>query len=292
MDPESGSTGLRRRDRVRQLNQSRKAPPPKTSSVSLDQAKPSSPDRSIFDVHYLIGSVSLFILFILMSSSAPPPSNYLDLLYPAPIPALLTKFHSRLPPSTPSPVSLSSLLPSNTPSVPPSLLLVDCRTAPEIATSTIPSLPSPPLPSLVSRILSTSPTLHPLTVVPFCTIGYRSGLLCNQLLSSPALAPLLSSGALVVKNGAGVVPWSHEPAFANLLVRPGTGEPTRELHVFGEEWDHPGPGFVAVRFAQGRPGWLGMVVGGWTMLRERVGRLFRNGEGGEAAAGAGGKDRI
>lgn len=60
------------------------------------------------------------------------------------------------------------------------------------------------------------------TIVPYCTIGFRSGLYARKL---------KALGYANVKNGEGIVMWTHD--VGNGLVDP-EGAETRRVHVYGE----------------------------------------------------------
>lgn len=66
-------------------------------------------------------------------------------------------------------------------------------------------------------------------IVPYCTIGYRSGRVAERLVRERGLA------SERVRNGAGVVLFSHHPDL--VFIDPLSGARTRKLHVFGREWD-------------------------------------------------------
>ena len=68
------------------------------------------------------------------------------------------------------------------------------------------------------------------TVVVYCTIGYRSGIFVTELVGGGFDAHNLVHG---------ILGWSHIGAE---LVTP-DGETTRQLHVYGEEWDLAGCGY-------------------------------------------------
>ncbi|CAN0412274.1 unnamed protein product, partial [Laminaria digitata] len=95
-------------------------------------------------------------------------------------------------------------------------------------------------------------------VVPYCTVGYRSGVYAKKL---------LDLGYPSVRNGEGVVLWTHDVGSG--LVAPkadvtlagtglgngaedraGNGEDVevKRLHVYGPPWDHAREDFETVIF--------------------------------------------
>jgi len=91
----------------------------------------------------------------------------------------------------------------------PLLLLVDVRSDEEMAVSMIPG-------SMTRKEFEKRQELHHddwlstnVTVVPYCTVGYRSGRYCDQLVQR-GFPPHR------VKNGEGIVLWTHLPG-ATLL---------------------------------------------------------------------------
>lgn len=118
----------------------------------------------------------------------------------------------------------------------------------------------------------------PPLVVPYCTVGYRSGLYCRELVREHGLRN--------VRNGEGVIMWAFEDG---RLVRPrrealegctpagclvGAGaagasdEVVKEVHVYGKPWDCAPEGFSTVYFsrAQGASKCLSFVCrsrGAW-----------------------------
>ena len=80
--------------------------------------------------------------------------------------------------------------------------------------------------------------------VPYCTIGYRSGVFATKLISSGWKS---ASGKIyTIYNGRGVVPWSYE----NLPLVKGFDDltSTTELHVFGDRWNVAHPAYQAKTF--------------------------------------------
>lgn len=113
-------------------------------------------------------------------------------------------------------------------------------------------------------------------LVPYCTIGHRSGLFATQLRSTFA-----ASWHNRIHNGQGVVPFSFEegiefisggPAPAHALTSTSTSETektkesistavslsvTRKIHVFGPSWDIANVSYTTVTF-----GWWQLLVQG------------------------------
>ena len=106
------------------------------------------------------------------------------------------------------------------------LVLVDVRTPPEREISMIPG-----------AITSESFEAHPddyrgKTVVTYCTAGYRSGLYAEKLRNN-GWTVLNLKGSLLLWSHAGQ-PLEHD------------GQPTRQIHTFGPDWDLLAEGYEAV----------------------------------------------
>ena len=102
-------------------------------------------------------------------------------------------------------------------------------------------------------------------LVPYCTIGFRSGLYCRRLLAGECGSGLPAPD---VRNGEGVVLWSFDV---------GSFEGgARTLHVYGSEWDVAATGFETVRFgARGHlAGALRLLVSVLRLVRSRLARLM------------------
>jgi sodium/bile acid cotransporter 7 len=72
------------------------------------------------------------------------------------------------------------------------------------------------------------------TVIVYCTISYRSGLLA---------ARLADQGRTVTNLKGGLLAWVLEGG----RVYDGAGE-TRRIHVYGPKWDYPPAGYTSVTF--------------------------------------------
>jgi len=90
-------------------------------------------------------------------------------------------------------------------------------------------------------------------VVPYCTIGYRSGRFAHLLVQQYGFPPER------VRNGEGMVLFSYEKevVFVRLKDFKGEGEVTRDVHVFGGDWDLCAADVRAHRF-----GWWSYVLNG------------------------------
>lgn len=74
-------------------------------------------------------------------------------------------------------------------------------------------------------------------IVPYCTIGHRSGVFGTQL---------LEEGFQSVFNGEGIVLWSHYES-CRLVTGPDKA-PTNRVHTFGTQWDKVPHNIEAVQF--------------------------------------------
>lgn len=183
------------------------------------------------------------------------------------------------------------------------VILVDVRTPEEQAVSMIPGavtreifeseiLPSLPRDEALASETSTGEDLRSASggaplVVPYCTVGYRSGVYCRELMRTHNLRN--------VKNGEGVIMWtfdvgplarplsgaeagrtpSFEQAFSpearDDLVQPigaseidcktSTSESplVRKVHVYGKSWDMAADGFSTVYFSNAGGAWRFLV---------------------------------
>ena len=77
-------------------------------------------------------------------------------------------------------------------------------------------------------------------IVPYCTIGYRSGKYGSYLLKE--------CGFTNVRNGEGIVLWTHAVG-SSLVVQVGGAEKcTNEVHTFGSAWDLASDKYSTVQF--------------------------------------------
>ena len=89
-------------------------------------------------------------------------------------------------------------------------------------------------------------------VVPYCTIGYRSGVFAQKLIDSKLH---LHEQGVEVKNGQGVVVWSYCDELQLVRREDGVELPTLELHTYGSPWDLAHPRYKPTHF-----GYLGMCL--------------------------------
>jgi sodium/bile acid cotransporter 7 len=73
------------------------------------------------------------------------------------------------------------------------------------------------------------------TVVAYCTISYRSGLFARDQ---------VDKGIDVVNLRGGILAWILEGA----PVYDPQGNPTRRVHVYGDQWDYAPAGWESVKF--------------------------------------------
>lgn len=133
----------------------------------------------------------------------------------------------------------------------PRALLVDCRTADERAVSTIPGAVSR---DEFERGGGPAAALREgRCVVPYCTVGLRSG--------NYALDLQRRHGGLEVRNSEGILLWSIDGGGLEC-----GGAPTSRLHAFGPEFAVVRRGVEPVLFGGG--GLLGMLA----VAREAAGR--------------------
>ena len=107
------------------------------------------------------------------------------------------------------------------------VLVVDVRDANERAVSTIPGAIT------VEEFERDHNDGRDVSVVTYCTIGYRSGLFADRL---------RQRGVTVLNLSGGILAWSHADG---QLVTP-AGEPTKRVHVYGRRWNLLPPEYEAV----------------------------------------------
>ena len=142
--------------------------------------------------------------------------------------------------------------------------LIDVRSAAERDVSVLPG--AIPAAEFESRCRSSPEQYRGAVLVPYCTIGYRSGLYCRRLLAGE-FGP--GPPDADVRNGEGVVMWSHDVG----KLEGGA----RRLHVYGAAWDCAAEGFETVRFG-GRghlAGALKLVVSLLLLVRARLAGAWR-----------------
>ncbi|CAM9743291.1 unnamed protein product [Scytosiphon promiscuus] len=101
-------------------------------------------------------------------------------------------------------------------------------------------------------------------VVPYCTVGYRSGQYVKKL---------VDLGYPSVKNSEGVVLWTHDvgsgliaPAAATTNCEGASscapqydaGDEVKRVHVYGSPWDHAHEDYETIKFTP--KGWLGSTM--------------------------------
>ena len=160
------------------------------------------------------------------------------------------------------------------------VVLIDVRTDAERAVSMLPNAVSR---EDFERASAIDPQRYAsATLVPYCTIGFRSGHYCNRLRSSgatdvrnggapshPPAHACSSSLPRLCRNADGVVLWSHD---AGCLAPPAargaaasSAMTVRRLHVYGAEWDAAADDFETIRFGIG-----GQTRGALSFASERV----------------------
>lgn len=107
-------------------------------------------------------------------------------------------------------------------------LFVDTRRPEEMAVSMLPGAVSQ------AEFLENPERYGGRTVVVYCTISYRSGLLA---------ARLAEQGVTVYNLQGGLLAWVLEGG----RVYDGAGE-TRRIHVYGQKWNYPPAGYASVTF--------------------------------------------
>jgi rhodanese-related sulfurtransferase len=119
-----------------------------------------------------------------------------------------------------------------------SVLLVDVRSEAERRVSMIPFAISV---EDFEIDLKKNPELYKTRlIVPYCTIGYRSGKYGSELIKN--------YGCSNVRNGEGVVLWTYSGS--DLVQTNGKGviTPANKVHTFGSTWDLSSPKYTSVQF--------------------------------------------
>lgn len=121
-----------------------------------------------------------------------------------------------------------------------SIILVDVRTEEERCVSMLPTAISK------DSFLSMKEKLpRDICIVPYCTIGHRSGVFGTGL---------MSEGFENVYNGEGIILWTHLEN-SQLVTGPGGSVTTDRVHTFGPEWDK-----VSSRVQSVHMGYVAMAV--------------------------------
>lgn len=108
-------------------------------------------------------------------------------------------------------------------------VFVDARQPEEVAVSRIPG-------AVTEEIFLQSPdAFSGKTVIGYCTISYRSGLLAQQL---------AEKGIEMHNLAGGILAWTLE---GGRVVDP-KGATVRRIHVYGPKWNFPPEGYEAVMF--------------------------------------------
>jgi rhodanese-related sulfurtransferase len=127
------------------------------------------------------------------------------------------------------------------------IVLVDVRECEELEVSMIPTAITKEE-FLLRKDQLSKKTL----IVPYCTIGHRSGVFGTTL---------LDEGFENVYNGEGIILWSHLPNAK--LVTGVEVVPTRRVHTFGHQWDKVPQHMEAVQF------------GYWSMAKAFIAHIFK-----------------
>ena len=106
-------------------------------------------------------------------------------------------------------------------------VFVDARPEAERAVSTLPGAVTE------AAFLADPARFAGKTVVVYCTVGYRSGLLTQKL---------DKQGAAAVNLAGGILGWLH----AGGPILDAAGQPTKRVHVYGRTWDLAPLNYTAV----------------------------------------------
>lgn len=113
-------------------------------------------------------------------------------------------------------------------------ILVDVRTADERSVSMLRgAVTSTQFDALVAR----NEIDKSMLIVPYCTIGYRSGVFADKI---------AAEGFSNVRNSEGIVLWSYSDAAARIVND--KDQPVTRVHVYGDTWDLAHSSFTTVRF--------------------------------------------
>ncbi|CAK9092473.1 Pentatricopeptide repeat-containing protein [Durusdinium trenchii] len=147
------------------------------------------------------------------------------------------------------------------------VVLVDVRGSEEQAVSMIPGAVTKEYfeSDLLPKLLASDPSDKAPLVVPYCTVGFRSGVYAKELIERKGLRN--------VRNGEGVIMWTFD---GNGLVQPGgpgstvaqalgrsaeaelaqTAWPSvTRVHVFGKPWDMAAEGYTTEYFSNTGGAW-------------------------------------
>ena len=116
----------------------------------------------------------------------------------------------------------------------PAVVLIDVRDTAEQLVSMLPGAITAA--DFEAQCKSDADCFSNTVCVPYCTIGYRSGLYCRRLQNGD-----FHVKPAAVMNGEGVVLWSHDVGlFAGGVKR---------LHCYGREWEAAADGFSTVVYS-------------------------------------------
>lgn len=127
--------------------------------------------------------------------------------------------------------------------------LVDCRGADEQQVSMIPGsvtkedFERPG--GLLEQAKAKAAAGEEVLVVPYCTVGYRSGVYGKELMQKHGLPP----GA--VRNGEGILMWTFDGGKLMHRREDGGEEETSQLNCYGAAWDIAAPGFETTYASKG-----------------------------------------
>eukprot|EP00040_Diaphanoeca_grandis_P020330 m.108142 g.108142 ORF g.108142 m.108142 type:complete len:194 (+) comp27850_c0_seq1:278-859(+) len=136
---------------------------------------------------------------------------------------------------------------------PTKFLLIDCRTAAEQAVSVINGAVLQSEFEAENYNDTRTQMLASKTLVPYCTIGYRSGVYARKLKTQ------YGATGVNIKNGEGVLMWTHKGG--SLVELENRKEKTSRIHTFGSAWNLAPSHTEAVFFGPWEM-WLRVLVTG------------------------------
>ncbi|GAB5036440.1 rhodanese-like domain protein [Nannochloropsis oceanica] len=152
------------------------------------------------------------------------------------------------------------------------VVLVDVRTPEERAVSMLPAAITQ---EEFERRQEEYRARPEITVVPYCTMGRRSGIYARKLVKKGGFEKEK------VRNGEGILLWTHEGGREGrkeggrdametaLLVGP-DGRSTRRVHAYGQAWAaYAAEGFEVVLFPSSRKNPLRWLQGAWEHLADK-----------------------
>lgn len=118
------------------------------------------------------------------------------------------------------------------------MILVDVRSREERAVSMVPgAITSEEFESLIKC----NPEMDKsMLIIPYCTIGYRSGKYGSALIRD--------HGFKNVRNGEGIVLWTYAEGSSLVRKKDGIEESTHKVHTFGSAWDLAADKYSTVQF--------------------------------------------